>query len=269
MRAAGIIALALALAGCKRDHVYSPYADSAAPMESRLSSLDARLRALLGDPSPDTSRLSRLLDSLGASASASDSDAVGFCANRLRGIASDLRPSDSDLVPTLAWERRRAGCVPLVLFWTTLLRGRNLEAVSAFLPGHLVVALPDGRLIETLRGGIERPRAFYDSVFSLRQRPYYAGIVPDTNGVLASMLVQAGLLEWRAGDLVGAESALDAAVRICPGLPEAEGNLGLVLEQNGRSKDALERLDRALQGDSLAVGAAGHQARLRSTGGDR
>lgn len=180
-----------------------------------------------------------------------------------------LQPNDSDLVPSLAWERRRAGCVPLVLYWSRALASHGIQASPVFLPGHLVLSMPDGRLVETLRGGIIRARGFYDSVFRLADRPYYVGFRTEPEGVLASMLVQAGMLEWRAGNLAGAESAFEAAARICPGLPEAEGNLGLVLEQAGRPEYALEKLDLALRGDRLAAKAAAHRAKLESEGRTR
>lgn len=185
------------------------------------------------------------------------------------GMAPISQPGDSDLVPSLAWERRRAGCVPLVLFWSRALNEHGIHAAPVLLPGHLVLSMPDGRLVETLRGGTIRAREFYDSAFRLADRPYYAGFRNEPDGVLASMLVHAGLLEWRSGNLRAAESAFETASRICPGLPEAEGNLGLVLEQAGRPKEALEKLDLALQGDRLATKAAEHRAGLRSAGGTR
>jgi len=271
-----LVAAAL-LCGCRRGFDYSGFADGTCLLPGRISLLDSRLRELLGDAHPDSSRLSAIVDSVDAlvgaasGTSMTDSDALASVASGFDriGMVPVLQPNDSDLVPSLAWERRRAGCVPLVLFWSRALASHGIQASPVFLPGHLVLSMPDGRLVETLRGGGLRARGFYDSVFRLGDRPYYAGFRSEHEGILASMLVHAGLLEWRAGNPVGAASAFEAAVRICPGLPEAEGNLGLVLEQTGRSKEALEKLDLALRGDHLAAKAAAHRARLEPEGKTR
>lgn len=272
-----LLVAVVSLCGCRQEFDYSGFADGTRPLLGRVSSLDSRLRGLLGEAHPDSSRLSAIVDSIDAlvgaasGTSMTDSGALASIASGFDRIAMApvLQPNDSDLVPSLAWERRRAGCVPLVLYWSRALASHGIQASPVFLPGHLVLSMPDGRLVETLRGGIIRARGFYDSVFRLADRPYYAGFRAESEAVLASMLVQAGMLEWRAGNLAGAESAFEAAVRICPGLPEAEGNLGLVLEQAGRPERALEKLDLALRGDRLAAKAAAHRAKLESEGRTR
>lgn len=265
------------LCGCRSGFDYSGFADGTLPLLGRVASLDSRLRELLGEAHPDSSRLSTIVDSIDAlvgpasGTSMTDSGVLASIASGFDRMTMTpvLQPNDSDLVPSLAWERRRAGCVPLVLYWSRALASHGIQASPVFLPGHLVLSMPDGRLVETLRGGIIRARGFYDSVFRLADRPYYVGFRTEPEGVLASMLVQAGMLEWRAGNLAGAESAFEAAARICPGLPEAEGNLGLVLEQAGRPEYALEKLDLALRGDRLAAKAAAHRAKLESEGRTR
>lgn len=268
-----LVAVAL-LCGCRSGFDYSGFADGTRPLLGRVVSLDSRLRELLGEARPDSSRLSAIVDSVDAFVRAAsgtpmtDSGALASIASGFERMAMVPvpQPNDSDLVPSLAWERRRAGCVPLVMYWSRALASHGIKASPVFLPGHLVLSMPDGRLVETLRGGIVRPRGFYDSVFRLADRPYYAGFRSEPAGILASMLAHAGLLEWRAGNLRAAESAFEAAARICPGLPEAEGNLGLVLEQAGRPGEALEKLDIALRGDRLAAKAAEHRAKLGSEG---
>jgi hypothetical protein len=62
-------------------------------------------------------------------------------------------------------------------------------------------------------------------------------------------------MEWRIHRPRNAEEAFRAAAKICPGFPEAEGNLGLVLEERGSSAESKERLLVALQGDPLAAKA--------------
>jgi len=259
MKPFGAILLSILFAGCAKPTDYSAYADKNRPMLARIASLDARLRGLLGDARPDTLRVPRMLDSLDSAlgnrgATENDTTMVGRISSTLAkaGMVPVLQPGDSDLVPSLAWERRRGGCVPLGLMWWHLLRSRGMPAMPVLVPGHLVVATGQGRLVETLRGGIFREWSFYDSAFRLAERPYYRAMLPDSNAILAAMLVQAGLIEWRKSSLGSAESAFAAAVRICPGLPEAEGNLGLVLQESGRESEGSARVAAALRGDPLA-----------------
>ncbi|MEK7391037.1 MAG: hypothetical protein AAB214_00580 [Fibrobacterota bacterium] len=259
MRRMGAILLFILFAGCAKPTDYSAYADGNRPMLVRIASLDARLRGLLGEAHPDSTRVPRLLDSLesaleGGSPTENDSTLMRRISSTLAkvGMVPVLQPTDSDLVPSLAWERRRGGCVPLGLMWCHALRSRGIGAKPAFLPGHLVVADGEGRLIETLRGGIHRDIFFYDSAFRLSERPYYRALRPDSNAILAAMLVQAGLIEWRSASPASAESAFAAAVKICPGLPEAEGNLGLVQQELGRESEGAEHLRTALRGDPVA-----------------
>lgn len=276
-RFVSLLVAVASLCGCRSGFDYSGFSDGTRPLPGRVASLDSRLRGLLGEAHPDSSRLSTIVDSVEAlaesasGASMTDSGILAAVASGFDriGMEAIVQPGDSDLVPSLAWERRRAGCVPLVLFWSRVLQVRGIHAVPVFLPGHLVLSMPDGRLVETLRGGTIRAREFYDSAFRLADRPYYAGFRSEPEGILASMLAHAGLLEWRAGNLRAAESAFEAAARICPGLPEAEGNLGLVLEQAGRPGEALEKLDIALRGDRLAAKAAEHRTILGAEGRTR
>jgi tetratricopeptide (TPR) repeat protein len=272
VRIAWPLLVSFLVAGCDGGMDYSVYSDARRPMLSRIGSLDARLRELLGDAHPDSGRVARILDTLDAKVPAvrglPDYRAKEDVSGSLEeiGLVPVPRPGDSDLVPSLAWERRRAGCVPLALFWTHALRRLGDSAVPVFLPGHLAISSGNGRLIEPMKMGIQRGRAFYDSVFQLGARPYYAAFRPDSGAVLASMLVQSGLIEWRDGRKENARSAFQAAANLCPGLPEAEGNLGLVMEELGREDEAKEHLESAVHGDRLAIAALGHLDRLRSEG---
>lgn len=270
MKTAGAILGILLLGGCADQVDYSAFAEGRRPALQRIASLDARLRALMGEASPDSTALLRIVDTLRSKSredtSTGDSTALEAVAETLSalGVEPVLQPSDSDLVPSLAWERRRAGCVPLVLFWIEALRERGVEAAPVFLPGHLAIEARDGQRIETLRGGIIRSASFYDSAFRLEQRPYYKNLKPDPQAVVASMLVQAGLLEWRSGRTKAAVAAFRAAAKLCPGLPEAEGNLGLVLEQRGHAEEAAKHLRLALAGDPLSIKARTRWKRMTS-----
>jgi len=272
MKIGGAMLCAILLGGCDGRMDYSAYSDARRPMLSRIGSLDSRLRELLGDSHPDSGRVARILDTLDARFPSVRSVRDDRRTREVSGILTEIgmipvpHPGDSDLVPSLAWERRRAGCVPLVFFWTHALNRLGDSTVPVFLPGHLAVSLGKDRLIEPMKMGIPRGRAFYDSAFQLRSRPFYAAFRPESGAVLASMLVQAGLLEWKDGRVENARSAFRTAVAICPGLPEAEGNLGLVSEEMGREGEAVEHLESAVQGDRLAVAAIGHLDRLRSKG---
>lgn len=272
MKSLGAILGLLLFGGCSGQTDYSAYADDHRTTLSRIASLDARLRELMGEEHPDSTELLRILDTLRSKSprgeSARDTAAKDAVARTLSeiGIEPVLHPNDSDLVPSLAWSRRKAGCVPLVLFWLESLRNSGLVVQSVLLPGHLAISMGETRWIETLRKGLLRSKPFYDSAFLLEQRPYYRDLRPDSNAVLASMLVQAGLLEWRDDHTGNAEAAFRASIKICPGFPEAEGNLGLILEERGDADEALTHLHIALVGDPLAKKARDRLNRLTTNG---
>jgi len=248
-----LVLLAAVLAGCADPRYAERFAAGTDP-DTVVSRADARLRELLGkEPSPGDA--SRLLDPLCRKLTASTAPGASV-EERLRavrealdGIAPSLAPVDSELVPSLAWSARRAGCVPLAWAWSRLGAAAGVELVAVPLPGHVALATSDGRLLEPLRGGLERSRAFYDSAFGLADRPAYRALRGARGGIQAALLVQCGLLEWKAGRLARAQEAFEAALSWEPGLPEAEGNLGLVLEARGDREGALRHLDRALEGD--------------------
>lgn len=163
---------------------------------------------------------------------------------------SVLQPSDTDLVPSLSLERHRGGCTSLGLAWRILGERVGLQLVPVLLPGHLTLRDSSGRFVEPLRG-IERSKAFYDSAFLLDRRPFYAGLSPRPRGLEAAMAVQGGLLAWKDGRLAEALGAFRVAVALAPGLPEGEGNLGLVFEAMGETDSARAHLAVAVAGDSL------------------
>jgi len=167
------------------------------------------------------------------------------------GVRPRLSPDDTDLVPSLAWRRRRGGCTSLAWIWMRIARAMDLELEPVLLPGHVVLRTSKGRLLETLQGGLERSGAFYDSAFSLSHRPAYRLDATSGQALEASLLVHRGLLSWKRQDLAGAEALLRAAAALVPGLPEAQGNLGLVLLARGDASQAREHLGIALAGDSL------------------
>lgn len=224
-----------------------------------IPALDAQLREELGFPPPKEGlevRLQRLADGL----SARDWSSVGVedkvLAIRMvlegsEGMVPVLTPGDAELVPSLSLEGRRGGCVSQAVAWQFLATrvGWNLQPI--LLPGHVALRDDHGRWVETLRGGIERDDRFYDSAFQLARRPWYQGYAARPSVIEAAMLVQLGLLRWRHGKTRSAEEAFRQAVLLVPGMPEAEGNLGLLLAAMKVEDSARIHLDRALQGDSL------------------
>lgn len=220
---------------------------------------DAELRRVLGfGPAPAgwmneiDSVGRRLADGLAPTAAEVQKiAAIAKWLNSPAGVRPELVPNDSDLVPSLAWERHRGGCTALVWIWTRLGRAMDLELEPVLLPGHVVLRTGEGRFVETLRGGMERSRAFYDSAFSLAKRPAYRLDAARVPVLEASLLVHLGLLHWKGQDLANAESCFRRASAIVPGMPEAEGNLGLALEAQGDLPGAREHLGIALAGDSL------------------
>jgi len=238
-------------------------ADPGTSRDARIALLDARLRSQLGFPEASRS-LDGELDSVGQFLSrqvpsgGNDSTRRAVIARWLdspAGIAPVLAPDDTDLVPSLAWERHRGGCTSLAFVWQRLAARLGMRLSPVFLPGHVILERPDGKLLESLRGGMERSRAFYDSAFVLARRPAYRNCATDPDALVAALAIQCGLLDWKAGDLDAAREVLEFAVGLAPGLPEAEGNLGLVQEAMGDRVQAMRHLGRAVAGDSLNLRA--------------
>lgn len=180
----------------------------------------------------------------------------------VRGLAPILQPSDTDLVPSLAFERHRGGCTPLAIAWIVLGAEVGLVLEPVLLPGHMTLRDASGRFVEPLRG-IERSASFYDSAFQLARRPAYRALAANQRGIEAALFVQGGLLAWRADRLEDALDAFRAATTLAPGLPEAEGNLGLVFESMGTKDSARAHLALAVAGDSLNASAMTRLDRLR------
>ncbi len=248
-------ALAVVLAGCAGPRYPERFGIDVDP-DTVVWRADARLRELLGRE-PFYGDPGRLLDSVGTSlevvavADATLEGKLDAVRAALAGIEPVFAPADSDLVPTLAWTARRAGCVPLAWAWHRLAAAAGVELATLPLPGHVALATTDGRFLEPLRGGLERSRAFYDSAFRLAERPAYRDLKPAAGGIQAALLVQCGLLEWEQGRLSAAREAFSTALEWLPGMPEAQGNLGLVLETSGDREGALRHLTWALEGDPL------------------
>lgn len=179
------------------------------------------------------------------------------------GVEAVLHPSDSDLVPSLAFERHRGGCTSLALAWIVLGGKVGLSLQPVLLPGHMTLRDASGRFIEPLRG-VERSAAFYDSSFQLARRPAYAELAPRPRGLEVAMAIHGGLLAWRAGDKAEALHAFRIATLLAPDLPEAVGNLGLLHEAMGNADSALVHLRIAVIGDSLNQAARERLFRLES-----
>jgi len=62
MRLVLLLVTAASLCGCRKEFEYSGFADGTRPLLGRVSSLDSRLRELLGEAHPDSSRLSTIVD---------------------------------------------------------------------------------------------------------------------------------------------------------------------------------------------------------------
>jgi len=262
------IGFAVYACGCRQD-AYRELADPTVSDSARVDRLDARLRSLLGF-APRPGALESSLDPVvrglqaGLPPGAGAPERVEAVARWMDGVVPVPDPDDTDLVPSLAWERRRGGCTSLAWIWCRLGGRLGLDVQPVLLPGHMALRLSDGRLLEPLRGGRERSPAFYDSVFLLARRPGYVLDRPSPSAIPAAMALQCGLLEWKAGRLREARAALELATRLAPGLPEAEGDLGLVLEALGESDSARSRLRRAVGGDPMNTRAARRLARLES-----
>jgi tetratricopeptide (TPR) repeat protein len=246
-------AVAMAFGGCARGGDGNSWSRSPA----RFERFDSLLRLRFGespDPSPfallDT--LARTLDTLRLADSSFERKVAAVAAVLAGpgGVEAVLRPSDTDLVPSLSFARHRGGCTSLSLAWIVLGRKAGLALEPVLLPGHMALRDTSGRFVEPLRG-IERAAIFYDSAFQLARRPAYAKLVPHRRGLEVALAVHGGLLAWKAGDRSEALDAFRAAVVLAPGLPEAEGNLGLLHEALGSSDSARIHLRIAVAGDSL------------------
>lgn len=258
----------LVIQGCSRD----PYADLSEPTvqeSSRVAVLDLRLRELLevpldSSPTFDPESAGRLLAAT-LPPGATTEDRLGVLSRWFStesGIRPILRPEDRDLVPSLVRSRGRGGCTSLAWAWMRMARAMGIELQPVLLPGHVTLRRPDGRYLEPLRHGMERSAAFYDSAFALRGRPGYSLTKAHPAGISAALALHCGLLEWRMRNLRRAASAFELSLSLAPGLPEAEGNLGLVLESLGQDERAAFHLRAALRGDPSNARAVERLARL-------
>jgi regulator of sirC expression with transglutaminase-like and TPR domain len=234
-------------------------AERSGPIDASIGGSDADLRRQLGfGPSPamwmaNVDSVGRKMSSL-VEGSASEEEKIAAIAawmNSPRGIVPVDAPDDTDLVPSLAWQRRRGGCTALAWIWIRLGKALDLELRPVLLPGHVTLRTKGGRFVETLRGGLERTSTFYDSAFQLAKRPAYRLETSDSDVLEASLIVHRGLLLWKRQDMMESENCFRKASELVPGMPEAEGNLGLVLEARGDLPGAREHLAFALAGDSL------------------
>lgn len=259
-------AAAMAHWGCARGGDGDAWRRSAA----RLEGFDSLLRVRLGAP-PCASPFA-LLDTLGWALLApglADSSferkvaAVAAVLEAPGGLAPVLQPSDTDLAPSLAFARHRGGCTSLSLAWIVLGRRVGLTLEPVLLPGHMALRDASGRFVEPLRG-IERTAAFYDSAFQLGRRPAYADLASHPRGLETALAVHGGLLAWKAGDRAEALDAFRTAALLVPGLPEAEGNLGLLHEALGNEDSARVHLRIAVAGDSLNEAARERWIRLEA-----
>lgn len=265
---AAMLVMAAHLCGCSQSRDRDHWSRSIGKPER----MDSLLRAAL-DQSPIASpfaAMDSLADSLrGIHLQDSSFErkvaAIAAALSGPGGVAPILHPSDTDLVPSLAFERHRGGCTSLALAWQILGASVGLRLEPVLLPGHMTLRDPSGRFIEPLRG-IERTAAFYDSAFLLSRRTAYANLAPKPQGLEAALAIQGGLLAWRRD---GKDEALDAfrtACSLVPGLPEAEGNLGLLHEAMGNRDSALKHLRIAITGDSLNEAARKRLERLETSG---
>lgn len=247
---AGIVAL---VCSCRQG------AGKAAAVDGSVERSDEELRRLLGFPLARFGWMERI-DSVGrnlAKSLPSDAgeplkiEAISGWLGSTDGVRPVEFPDDTDLVPSLAWERHRGGCTSLSWIWMRLAKAMDLDLQPVLLPGHMTLRTKEGRFVETLRGGLERSTAFYDSAFSLAKRPAYRLDAANVPVLEASLLVHRGLLLWNRQDLTNSEACFRKASELVPGMPEAEGNLGLVLEARGERVQARAHLATALAGDSL------------------
>jgi regulator of sirC expression with transglutaminase-like and TPR domain len=173
--------------------------------------------------------------------------------------------TDSNLassLPSQVIARKQGSCVGLVLLYLALGKTLALPLHPVFLPGHVFIryrATPATggytRNIETLRRGIERSDAFYDSAFSLAKRPWYRLGDSEPRQALGALIFNLANTHRARGDWKTALGEFRLAEEAIPGLPEAVGSQGAALLSLGDTDGARERLQTALAGDSLAEAA--------------
>jgi regulator of sirC expression with transglutaminase-like and TPR domain len=151
---------------------------------------------------------------------------------------------------------RQGSCVGLVLLFLVYAEALNIPLRPVFLPGHLTLRLDQGDsvfFLETLKPRVNRDSLFYRNTFRLESRPWYASLnpMPPSDALfalafnLANDLRNQGKWDWASDLFQIIENHL-------PGFPEASGNLGLLLNQMGRTQESRVSLQKALTGDSLA-----------------
>jgi regulator of sirC expression with transglutaminase-like and TPR domain len=182
------------------------------------------------------------------------------------GIAPLLGDSDlASSLPSQVIANKRGACVGLALLYLALGKTLDLPLRPVFLPGHVFVRYRSGayvRNIETLRRGIARSDAFYDSAFALAHRPWYRLSDGEPRQALGALVFNLANTHRARGDLKNALEEFRLAEEAIPGLPEALGSQGAVYLMLGDRLKAKEKLQASLAGDSLSEPALKNLAAL-------
>lgn len=158
-------------------------------------------------------------------------------------------------LPSRVLATRQGSCVGLSLLYLALGKALDLPLRPVFLPGHIFVRWRSASLtrnIETLRRGIERSDAFYDSAFALARRPWYRLADAEPKQALGDLVFNLGNTLRARGDWKGALEEFRLAEEMIPGMPEALGSQGAALMTLGDYAGAKEKLQQSYAGDSLS-----------------
>lgn len=155
-------------------------------------------------------------------------------------------------------DRKIGYCLSLSIPYLCLGERLNLPLYGVPAPGHFFVRYDDGATqinIETTSDGAFVEDRFYAEKYHLlRPDPFYLHNLTKKQ-VLAIFLNNLGNLYNRSGNPIKAMHALEVAVDLIPGYPEAHTNLGSAYLENGFDDLALEHQRKAVALNPQLAGA--------------
>jgi len=166
-------------------------------------------------------------------------DALNRVVFERRGFKRDVQDLSlgSVLLPRVL-ARRRGSCVGLAALYLALGERLGLPLDAVLVPGHLFVRHADGRGVELLKRGREMPERWYRERYRVPDRsPLYLRRLEPRETLAVYRYNLANALRDRRRPR-GALVHYRRVVAVLPDFAEARANLGLTLQQLGRTEQA-------------------------------
>ncbi len=234
-----------------------------ASFTERLLALDALIRQSEGMPAFPSLAESLMVHRKSLSNQLSKDTEMDKALNEMRAFVNDTlkiapQPDSPSLelsLPSEALIRRRGSCVSLSLLYLAYSEGLTLTLHPILLPGHMALVANEGQLrnyLETLKPSKDRDSTFYDSTFSLSNRPWYRHqVAQEADAALWALTFNWANRLRDQGHKAWAEELYRFLLQKLPDFPAAAGNLGLLLQSQGDSTSGKNWIDIARAGDPL------------------